>query len=93
MTNTVSFIKDLSQKGTRAIIDPNAFRLFDVRTVPQILAISDTNKCVNGKCEQTPLHDKIKGNISLEYALEKISKEGGFAQKEAQRFLINLRES
>jgi type-F conjugative transfer system pilin assembly protein TrbC len=93
MTNTVKFVKSLSDEGTRAIIDPNVFRLFDIRQVPEVIVISDQNNCVNGKCEQTPLHDRIRGNVSLEYALEKISKEGGFTKVEAKRFLTNLRET
>ncbi|MDC0857582.1 type-F conjugative transfer system pilin assembly protein TrbC [Rickettsiales bacterium] len=92
MTNTVKFIKSLSEEGTRAIIDPNVFRLFDIRQVPEVIVISNQNNCINGKCEQTPLHDRIRGNVSLEYALEKISKEGDFAKVEAKKFLTNLRK-
>ena len=38
------------------------------------------------------LFDKISGNITLEYALEEISKRGEFTKKEANRFLNYIRE-
>lgn len=93
MQNSVSFIKSLSDKGTRAIIDPNAFRLFNIKKVPQIVVISDSNKCEEGRCENTPLHDKISGNITLEYALENIKNNGDFTKTEAKKFLSYLRHN
>jgi conjugal transfer pilus assembly protein TrbC len=88
---TASFIKSLNDNGTRAIIDPISFKLFDVRQVPEIVVIVDDSGCMAGKCEHTPLFDKISGNISLDYALEQIAKNGQFTKKEAQRFLDVLR--
>ena len=89
---TVHFIKTLNDQGTKAIIDPNAFSLFDVKQVPQIVVIVDNNNCKWGRCDHTPLFDKISGNITLEYGLEEISKRGEFTKKEANRFLNYLRE-
>ena len=90
---TVSFIRTLNNKqGTRVIIDPNAFNLFAVKKVPEIVVIIDNNNCQWGRCDHTPLFDKISGNITLEYALEEISKRGEFSTKEAARFLNYLRK-
>jgi type-F conjugative transfer system pilin assembly protein TrbC len=88
---TVAFVKTLNDAGTKAIIDPIAFNLFDVQKVPEIVVIIDNNDCKLGKCDHTPLFDKISGDITLEYALEEISKRGEFTKKEATRFLNLLR--
>jgi type-F conjugative transfer system pilin assembly protein TrbC len=88
---TVSFIRTLDKQGTRTIIDPNAFKLFDVKQVPEIVVIIDNNDCKWGRCDHTPLFDKISGDITLEYGLEEITKRGEFAKKEATRFLNYLR--
>lgn len=89
--DTVSFIQTLNDKGTRAIIDPNAFRLFDVRQVPEIVVVVDNNNCQSGRCDHTPFFDKMSGAVTLEYALDEISKRGEFTNKEAIRFLNALR--
>ena len=89
---TVSFIHSLNKEGTAAIIDPLAYRNFNVTQVPQIVVITDNHGCKWGRCAQTPLHDKIQGNISLEYALEQIADKGEFTKEEASRFLQRLRE-
>ena len=52
--------------------------------------IVDNNNCKWGRCDHTPLFDKISGNITLEYGLEEISKRGEFTKKEANRFLNYL---
>lgn len=90
---TVRFIKGINDKGTRAIIDPNAFRLFDVKQVPEIVVVVDNNNCQSGRCDHTPLFDKMLGQVTLEYALDEISKRGEFTQKEAARFLNSLRSA
>src|SRR5690606_18208292 len=84
---TTSFIYSLNSQGTTAIIDPLSYHNFNITSVPQIVVITDKHNCKWGRCEQTPKHDKIQGNISLEYALSEISKRGEFTQKEAARFL------
>lgn len=93
MQKTISFIHSLSKDGTRAIIDPFSYRNFKIKHVPQIVVVADNHDCKWGRCNNTPLHDKISGNISLEYALNQISQKGEFAQKEAKRFLANLRKN
>jgi type-F conjugative transfer system pilin assembly protein TrbC len=86
---TVSFIYELNKNGTRAIIDPNSFKKFNIDHVPQILLISDNN-CQELECNITPLHDRISGNVTLKYALEKISKDGEFTKEKAKKLLKNL---
>lgn len=89
--STTQFILSLNKQGTKAIIDPHSFRNFNVANVPQVVVISDKHGCKDVRCAKTPLHDKIAGNISLEYALETLAKKGQFAKKESARFLNLLR--
>jgi len=89
--DTTKFILSLNKEGTRAIIDPHSFRNFNVTNVPQIVVIKDGHGCKDGRCNITPLHDKISGNISLHYALELLSKKGKFSREESKRFLKTLR--
>lgn len=88
---TISFINSLNKAGTRAIVDPLSYERFAIDSVPQIIVIKDNNDCKFGRCQTTPLHDKVKGNISIKHALELISKEGEFSKIEAKRFLDKLR--
>lgn len=89
--DTAKFILSLNKMGVRAIIDPLSFKNFNINHVPQVVVIKDGHGCKDGRCSNTPLHDKISGNISLQYALELISKRGRFSKKESQRFLKTLR--
>jgi conjugal transfer pilus assembly protein TrbC len=91
LKKTTAFIHSLNQHGTKAIIDPLSYQNFDVRHVPQIVVINDNHGCKWGRCNHTPLHDKITGNIALEYALKQIAQDGDSTRKEAGRFLSKLR--
>ena len=88
---TAQFVQSLTEQGAIAIIDPLSFKRFNISHVPTIIVISDDHNCSMGRCEQTPLHDKISGNITVEYALERIIEEGEFSKKEAARFLEKIR--
>lgn len=71
---TAGLAKVLDDKDThRAIgIDPRLFRAFNVQTVPQIVAVSsDFDVCDGFNCAtKVPTHDRIMGNVTLQYALE-----------------------
>lgn len=69
---TSEFIKDL--KNASIIIDPELFKKYDVVAVPSYVLAHDSN------------HDKLSGNVTPQYALEKFAKSGDLAQ-EAQWLL------
>ena len=70
---TSEFVKDL--KDASIIIDPELFKKYDVVAVPcYVLAKSDGN------------YDKLSGNVTPKYALDKFAKAGDLAQ-EAQWLL------
>ena len=85
---TVGFVHDLNKEGVRAIIEPHAFTAFSVEQVPAFVAIAEGNNCNLKVC--TPLHDKISGNITLNYALRNIVSEGEFGVATARKYLKRL---
>ena len=66
--------------GQGFIIDPELFSLFAVTAVPtyvlsypfQLNAVERT---------QTPLHDRIRGHVSIHYALEQFAKSGDLKEE------------
>lgn len=71
-------------------IDPTVFTRFEVAAVPQVIAVqSDLDVCETPGCEDDPMppHDRVKGNVPLEFALKLIADNGDVAADEARRLL------
>ncbi|PRQ65184.1 type-F conjugative transfer system pilin assembly protein TrbC [Vibrio mediterranei] len=84
LSTTVTFMNDLIQEtGVHIIIDPTMYELFDVKSVPTILVTNEPLKPCNpdnGACNrQQPVHDRIKGNVTLYHALEQFAWHGDTA--------------
>ena len=63
-------------------IDPTIFTRFNVRAVPQVIAVAGSLEvCETPGCESDPepRHDRVKGNVPLAYALRLIADEGDVA--------------
>lgn len=89
MKETLAKIYQLEKNGVRAIIDPILFSKYNVSKVPAFVVQKKNNEClVSGKC--TPVFDKISGNISLEYALERFEAEGSLSTT-SRGYLKSLR--
>lgn len=60
-------------------IDPRLFRAFDVAAVPTYVAVSsDFDLCAGFACRtQVPAHDRMVGNVTLEYALTSFAEANG----------------
>jgi type-F conjugative transfer system pilin assembly protein TrbC len=69
MASTAAFVKALHDKGVRAAIHPKIFEMLQVEVVPCYVLIEEREK-------QGYMHDKICGNISLEYALNEFASRG-----------------
>lgn len=82
---SVAYIRSLQEEGIGAIIDPHSYEVYQVKQVPAIVVVSDKNTCHPKIC--TPAHDKISGNISLQYALEEIAQRGVFGEVTAKKYL------
>lgn len=73
---TAEHVQRLSKEGEEAaiIIDPTLFKQFEVERVPAYI-LAKQEKCPVGlSCK--PSYDKIIGNITPKYALEKFAEKG-----------------
>jgi len=71
-------------------IDPTLFTRFDVTAVPQVIAVrADLDVCETQGCEADPMppHDRVKGNVPLDFALRLIAENGDVAAAEVRRML------
>lgn len=74
-------------------IDPRLFRAFSVDRVPAYVAVSRSfDPCDTLDCITTPPpHDKLVGNVPLEFALTRFSESNGPGAPVARMGLVNLR--
>lgn len=71
---TMIAIRRLSQKtGAGVQLDPILFKTFDIQVVPAVVYAKDTPACPSNMDCKTVEYDKLYGDVSLDYALEKIS--------------------
>jgi len=92
IAKTAIKLNDINNKqGVNAIIDPNLFKLYNIKRVPAIVVAEYKGyPCVD--CKQTPIYDKITGAVSLEYALEQImSSRISSTKNMASIYLLKLR--
>ena len=74
------------------LIDPRAFRIFDVREVPVFLATAHALPDCDGlNCSApAPAHDRIAGNMSLKAALQALAEQGDAAPLQSAAALARL---
>jgi conjugal transfer pilus assembly protein TrbC len=76
-------------------IDPRLFRAFDVQAVPTYVAVSSTfDLCAGFHCQtKVPPHDRIEGNVTVDYALNTFAEANGPGARIASVALGNLARS
>ncbi len=79
--------KIIQETGQGFIIDPEMFSLFSITVVPTYV-LSRPFQLQAPERTQTPIHDRLQGHVSLQYALETFAKEGDL-QNEARFLLAN----
>lgn len=82
LSKTVAYFKAAQDEGVMVQVDPHSFEKFNIVQVPTII-VKDGNCLLNTSCA----YDKITGNVSLRYALEKIEREGEFGKRQASKTL------
>ena len=60
-------------------VDPRLFRAFDVKAVPTYVSVSSTfDLCAGFRCRTAvPPHDRLEGNVTVEYALSTFAQANG----------------
>lgn len=61
----------LQKLGEGVLLDPTLFDKFNITSVPTFIIVEG-----DLKSEQTPKHDRLRGNVSLRFVLERAIKEG-----------------
>jgi conjugal transfer pilus assembly protein TrbC len=76
-------------------IDPRLFRAFDIEAVPTYVAVSsDFDLCAGFSCRtKVPPHDRMVGNVRVEYALEQFAEGNGPGARVAAVGLANMRKA
>jgi conjugal transfer pilus assembly protein TrbC len=72
--DTMTAIQTLSKKtGIGMQLDPILFKTFEINAVPAVVYVKDTPVCpANMNCKPVD-YDSLYGDVSLDYALEKMS--------------------
>lgn len=75
-------------------IDPRLFRAFDIKAAPSfVMASSDFSLCDGFDCKgAVPPHDRMTGNVSVEYALETFAGGAGPGSRLAALHLARLND-
>lgn len=75
-------------------IDPRLFRAFDIKAAPSfVMASSDFTLCDGFDCKgAVPPHDRMTGNVSVEYALETFASGAGPGSRLAVLHLARLKQ-
>jgi conjugal transfer pilus assembly protein TrbC len=92
MKSTMTAFMPYSKMGARAEIDPTVFQRYDVKTVPRyVLNSGDRTACAAqaSVCAEQAL--QIGGDVSLEYALERMATSRHALASTADRYLETLR--
>jgi len=61
----------LQKLGEGVLLDPTLFEKFNIAAVPTFIILEG-----DLKSEQNPVHDRLSGNVSVRFFLEKASQEG-----------------
>lgn len=91
---TAALARALPDGGARSAVgvDPRLFRAFDVEAVPAfVVTATDFDLCDGFDCRTAvPPHDRMSGNVTLEFALDRFATGGGPAARVAAAYRARL---
>lgn len=90
--DTMLTIQRLSQTtGVGMQLDPILFKTFDIQVVPAVVVIKDTPACpANMNCKPVD-YDSLYGDVSLDYALEKMRGDDSAEDSTLEGMILRLR--
>ncbi|TWI69297.1 type-F conjugative transfer system pilin assembly protein TrbC [Pseudoduganella lurida] len=93
LARTASRLADIIQAapGSRFEIDPRAFRQLAITQVPAFALAASTPPC-GGTCTQRPEHRIVMGDVTLDYALERMARGDDVPAQSAKALLGRLKE-
>jgi conjugal transfer pilus assembly protein TrbC len=93
MQETLRALKPLADAGANIQIDPEAFTRFGITAAPSFVLAAPDEDCAQAQNPQKQCRwsaARLSGDVSLDYALEHWTKNGGRAGDIAQKFLSRL---
>lgn len=76
---TAEFLRKIAKDESEGvIIDPTLFKKYKIQTVPTFVLAKTCALFENSKCDLE--HDLLEGNVSIQYALEKIKARGDLSE-------------
>ncbi|HAU0262608.1 TPA: type-F conjugative transfer system pilin assembly protein TrbC [Legionella pneumophila] len=89
---TMTAIQKLSQKkGIGMQLDPILFKTFEITAVPAVVYVKDMPACpANMNCKPVD-YDKLYGDVSLDYALEKLASNQSINDPALHQMIFRLR--
>ena len=90
---TAEAIRDLGETGGNVIINPNAFAKYEIKSVPAlIVARADSVEQISSAgCALPDTYVAVTGDVSLEYALDEISRRDVRFADLAARYAVQLK--
>lgn len=87
---SVDAMKPVADTGAVVLIDPRQFERFDIRTVPAVVvSLNALEDCAEGACANRSA--RVDGDVSLDYALERVAVRKDGVGKIARQVLGQLR--
>lgn len=88
MNDTFALLEPAAKAGASIQINPEAFKRYDIQSVPTFVLAATEEGCGNDQCASQAY--SLVGDVTLEYALETWSNRGGILGKQADVFLRRL---
>lgn len=88
MNDTIALLEPAAKAGASIQINPEAFKRYDIKSVPTFVLAANEEGCGNDQCASQAY--SLVGDVTLEYALETWSTQGGVPGKQADVFLRRL---
>ncbi|MCL1861063.1 MAG: type-F conjugative transfer system pilin assembly protein TrbC [Proteobacteria bacterium] len=89
LTKTCAYMMPVAKTGAAVQIDPEAFGRYNVSTVPTFVMVTpQKDGCNQDSCEGQ--FTSLVGDVTLDYALEYWSSQGGWVGQQADMFLHRL---
>ncbi len=87
---SVEAMKPVADTGAVVLIDPRQFERFDIRTVPAVVvSLNALEDCAEGACADRSA--RVDGDVSLDYALERVAARKDGVGRVARQTLAQLR--
>lgn len=84
------FQKFVEETGQGVSVDPELFKTFAIEKVPTFVVARDYH-LQNNDDNTPPMHDKLSGNVSLEYAINEFKRRGSLTKQKKEQEAVEIK--